>query len=190
MTSVQGRVRVAVCLVVSLASLTGGQAQAQSRGDTIFFAAAAGSGVALPDDPQFAAGARPGAVWEVFFGWGLTDNWAIGIDFATWQTSWLGLPFHYHNGFHPRVEWTPWGGDGVVLALSSGLSTTDGVKPPASTRQGVGVSPRLGYRFAVDGGLTLTAAVGAHQHLYLGGTSATVPFLVGELRMYGDFGGR
>jgi hypothetical protein len=158
---------------------------AEERAGRIFFAVGVGTGLAWPDDPQFEPGPTSGLVWDVTYGWELTPHWAVGVDFGTWQNSWLGLPFHFHTGFDPRIEWTPGGGDGVVLGLAAGLGATDGVRPPGTTRHGAAVSARAAYRVDLGRGLAATIVGGTHTHFYGKGT-AVIPFLVAELRVYGD----
>ncbi len=164
-------------------------AEAPTRTDAIFFAITAGLGLALPDDPQFDPGPTLGGIWEITFGWGLTDSLALGIDFGTWQNSWLGLPFHFHNAFAPRLEFDPGQLDGLVLSLAVGLGTTDGVRPPNHTRHGLAITPRAAWRWDIGQGSTLALVTGLHVHPYLDFPEvALIPFLVGELRIYGDTG--
>ena len=156
------------------------------RGGTLFFASTLGAGLAFPDDEQFEPGPTLGAVWEVTFGWGLTDQLALGVDFGTWQNSFLGLPFHFHNAFAPRLEWSPSGADGLVLSFAAGLGTTDGVRPPNSTHHGVAFTPRVAYRWDLGRGAAFSLVGGAHHHHYVDAPGKPlVPFVVGELRFYG-----
>jgi hypothetical protein len=183
-----GRWRLVVC-AVSVALLimaVAVQGHTQDRGDTIFFSTAVGLGEAWPDDVQFDRGPTLGVAWEVLVGWGLTEYLAVGIDFGTWQTSLLGLPFHFHNGFTPRLEWTPFGGDGLFFGVGSGLGTTDGVVPPNRTRHGIAVNPRAGFRWALPGGAAVATVVGAWVHHYPGQGTAVVALSVLEIRMYGS----
>ena len=172
-------------LLLCCASLFTGAASAADRADTIFYGLAGGLGAAFPDDAQVGRGPKPGVLWEVAFGWSLGSHWALAVDFGTWQTELLGVPYHYHNGFTPRVEWAPGGDGGLVLAMAAGLGTTDGVVPPKVARRGLAVTPRLGYRFDLGRGAALMPSLTAYTHRYTSGGGTLVPGLVVELRLYG-----
>lgn len=176
-----------ILVALALSSL-GATAEAESppREDTIFFATTVGGGLAMPGKEQFDPGPTPGGYWEVTVGWGLTRHLALGIDFGTWQNSWLGLPYHFHNAFAPRLELAPLdSGDGLILSLAAGLGTTDGVEPPKETRHGIAITPRISWRWALGSSAAVALVTGLHVHVYVEGGQAFNPYAAIELRFFG-----
>jgi hypothetical protein len=141
-----------------------------------------GAGAATVVQPGLASRVRGGLVYDAAFGFVLTEQWAAGLELATWQPFNLdGDPTHIHQ-FGPRAEFAFSGPDGWIATASAGMSLGDG---SATKRLGAGGLAQLGYRWAVGRWTAVAVEGGAHAALYRDGTSVA-PFIAVQLRFYGQ----
>ncbi len=153
-----------------------------ARDDTIFFGMNVGTGVASVDQADLSGRWRGGLVYDAAFGFGLSDQWAAGLELATWQPLNLnGDPTHVHQ-FGVRAEYALSGPDGWIAASSVGLALGDG---RATKRLGGGGLVQLGHRWALGRWVAIAVEGGVHGAVYKDGT-ALAPFLAVQLRFYGQ----
>lgn len=165
-------------------------APARARGDDprarreLFFGLAVGGGVAWTEHPEVSTDPRAGVTWDIVFGWRLAERWALSVALTTWQTTFLGTPYHLHT-LAPRVELNPLGREGPFLLGGFGLGMVDG---DVSKRAGLAVTSAAGWRWGLGRGVTLSAQAGILAQwdvLFGDGGRAVEPFGALELRFHG-----
>jgi hypothetical protein len=171
--------RLAFALAVMLAE-SDAFAQETSLVPGVFFGGSAGGGLARIDQPGLSERWRPGAIWELGFGWQLTDALSIGGQFSTWGTELTLEPVHLHT-IGARIDYAPFDETGPFVGGISGLALTEG---EAGNRAGFGQSLHLGWRSRLAQWLTGAALAGTHGHVYEDGWAA-LPFAMLELRVHG-----
>jgi hypothetical protein len=146
----------------------------------VFFGGSLGGAVARIEQPALSERWRPGALWELHFGWQLSEPWAVGGQFTTWGTELTLEPVHLHT-IGPRLEFAPLGLVGPFIGGVTGLALTEG---DAGNRAGLGQSVHGGWRIRLARWATIAGLAGAHGHVYGDGWAA-LPFAVAELRIHG-----
>jgi hypothetical protein len=177
----QGRLpALLAALLVLVVTEARAQRDQQTLAPGVYFGGSLGGAVARIDQPALSDRWRPGALWELHFGWQLSERWAVGGQFTTWGTELTLEPVHLHT-IGPRVELAPWRIAGPFIGGVTGLALTEG---DAGNRAGVGQSIYTGWRIRLAQWVTVAGLVGAHGHVYGDGWAA-LPFAVAELRIHG-----
>lgn len=150
----------------------------------IFFGGSLGFGVARIRQPGLERDLRPGAVWDLHFGWNPSPSLSVGGVFFTWATSVLLEPVHLHT-LGVRLEHRPGGMDGPFVGGTSGVGMTEG---EAGNRIGGAQTVHVGYRLGLGRWSALAVRAGVHGHLF-GDGHTVFPVALLELRFRGATGG-